>query len=69
MYIKLNMFLNRNRLEIFLILTSILLMIETDYRQQIKDLTPKEYLPKVIKAISTAEKFHKDQTDFLRTIC
>ena len=39
-------------------------MIETDYRQQIKDLTPKEYLPQVIKAISTAEKFHKDQMRF-----
>ena len=39
-------------------------MIETDYRQQIKDSTPKEYLPKVIKAISTAEKFHKDQMRF-----
>ena len=39
-------------------------MKETDYRQQIKDLTPKEYLPKVIEAISTAEKFHKDQMRF-----
>ena len=39
-------------------------MKETDYRQQIKDLTPKEYLPQVINAISTAEKFHKGQMRF-----
>lgn len=39
-------------------------MKEPGYKQQIKDLSPKKYLPQVIKAISTAEKFHENQTRF-----
>jgi GTP pyrophosphokinase len=39
-------------------------MIEPDYRQQIKNLSPKPSLDNITRAISSAEKFHKDQIRF-----